>query len=92
MRIAISGGTGFVGSHLASHLAEQGHELVLVSRDGRRNGAGGPAVTRVAADVVTGAGLVEAFAGCDAVVNLVAIIVQRRRQTFDAVKIGRAHV
>jgi NADH dehydrogenase len=93
MRIAISGGTGFVGSHLASHLAEQGHELVLVSRDGRRNGAGGPAVTRVAADVVTGAGLVEAFAGCDAVVNLVAIIVQRRRQTFDAVnRQGAANV
>jgi uncharacterized protein YbjT (DUF2867 family) len=93
MRIAISGGTGFVGSHLASHLAEQGHELVLVARGGRRSAADGPAVTRVAADVVTGAGLVEAFARCDAVVNLVAIIVKRRRQTFDAVnRQGAANV
>jgi NADH dehydrogenase len=85
MRIAITGGTGFVGAHLASHLAEQGHELVLVSRGKRPSGAPGAAVTRVAADVVSGSGLVAAFGGCDAVVNLVAVIVERRGQTFDAV-------
>ena len=39
MRIAITGGTGFIGSHLASHLAEQGHELVLISRGARASGA-----------------------------------------------------
>ena len=86
MRIAITGGTGFVGSHLASHLAEQGHELVLISRGARAGGgAAGPAATRVTADVVSGSGLAAAFAGCDAVVNLVAVIVERRGQTFDAV-------
>ena len=85
MRIAITGGTGFVGSHLASHLAEQGHELVLVSRGKHPSGAPGAAMTRVAANVVSGSGLVAAFGGCDAVVNLVAIIVERRGQTFDAV-------
>ena len=93
MRIAITGGTGFVGSHLASHLAEQGHELVLVARGKRPSDPAGPAVTRVAADVVSGSGLVKAFAGCDAVVNLVAVIVEKRGQTFDAVnRQGAANV
>ncbi|MGO8686751.1 MAG: NAD-dependent epimerase/dehydratase family protein [Candidatus Dormibacteria bacterium] len=91
MRIAITGGTGFVGSRLAAHLAEEGHDLVLVSRGRRRAAAG---TGRLAAgDVVSGAGLVEAFAGCDAVVNLVAVIVERRRQSFERVNhLGTAHV
>ncbi len=32
MRVAITGGTGFVGGHLASHLARHGHQVVLVAR------------------------------------------------------------
>ncbi|MGP8161261.1 MAG: NAD-dependent epimerase/dehydratase family protein [Candidatus Dormibacteria bacterium] len=93
MRIAITGGTGFVGAQLAAHLAEQGHEPVLVSRGRRRPGSAPPGVTLASADVVTGSGLVEAFAGCEAVVNLVAIIVERRRQSFDAVnRRGTANV
>jgi NADH dehydrogenase len=93
MRIAITGGTGFVGSRLTAHLAERGHDLVLVAR-GRRRGATAPSGARLAsADVVTGAGLAEAFAGCEAVVNLVAVIVERRRQSFDGVNHrGTAHV
>ncbi|MEO7229340.1 MAG: NAD-dependent epimerase/dehydratase family protein [Candidatus Limnocylindrales bacterium] len=31
MRIAITGGTGFVGSHLAQRLRAGGHEAVLIS-------------------------------------------------------------
>jgi NADH dehydrogenase len=95
MRIAITGGSGFVGSHLAAHLAAQGHEVVLVSR-GRRRARGAPSgagVVTAIADVVTGTGLVEAFTGCAAVVNLVAVIVERRRQSFETVNHrGSAHV
>jgi NADH dehydrogenase len=32
MRVAITGGTGFVGGHLAAHLSRQGHQVVLVAR------------------------------------------------------------
>src|SRR5207247_10604668 len=32
MKIAITGGTGFVGGHLAATMAAEGHELVLLSR------------------------------------------------------------
>jgi NADH dehydrogenase len=90
MRIAIAGGSGFVGSHLAAHLAEQGHDVVLVSR---RRRAVSDGVRLAAGDVVSGAGLVDAFEGCEAVVNLVAVIVERGRQTFDGVnRLGTAHV
>jgi uncharacterized protein YbjT (DUF2867 family) len=83
-RIAITGGTGFVGLHTARALVAAGHELRLVSR-GRR-GVPRPAGAQFArADVVTGSGLVEAFSGCDAVVHLVAVIRERGAQTFDAV-------
>lgn len=32
MRIAITGGTGFVGRHLARLLVQAGHEVVLIAR------------------------------------------------------------
>jgi NADH dehydrogenase len=32
MRIAITGGTGFIGHHLAKSLIEKGHEVVLIAR------------------------------------------------------------
>jgi uncharacterized protein YbjT (DUF2867 family) len=93
VRIAITGGTGFVGSHLTALLSEQGHELVLVSRGRRLRRATRPTVRLATADVVGGSGLAEAFAGCDAVVHLVAVIVERGRQTFDSVnRQGTANV
>ena len=94
MRIAIVGGTGFVGSQLTAHLAEHGHELVLVARGSRSHAASAAAGAQFArADVVTGTGLAEALAGCQAVVNLVAVIVEKGRQTFDAVnRQGTANV
>jgi nucleoside-diphosphate-sugar epimerase len=32
MRIAITGGTGFIGRHLAGALTASGHEVILITR------------------------------------------------------------
>jgi NADH dehydrogenase len=84
VRVAITGGTGFVGSNTARALLGAGHEVVLVSRGSRRVTAR-EGLTVARADVIEGKGLPEAFAGCDAVVHLVAIIREKGRQTFDSV-------
>ena len=84
MRVAITGGTGFVGSNVARALLAQGDEVVLVAR-GTRRVAPREGLTVVRADVTRGSGLAEAFAGCQAVVHCVAIIREKGSQTFDAV-------
>ncbi|MGI8847826.1 MAG: complex I NDUFA9 subunit family protein [Candidatus Dormibacteria bacterium] len=92
MRVAITGGTGFVGLYLSRHLVADGHDLVLVGR-GNRKRRPRPGVDVRAADVISGEGLEQALAGCDAVVNLVAIIKEKGKQTFDAVnRQGTEHV
>lgn len=84
MRVAITGGTGFVGSNTARALLGAGHEVVLISR-GTRRVAPREGLSVVRTDVIQGKGLAEAFAGCDALVHLTAVIRERGKQTFDAV-------
>ena len=76
MRIAITGGTGFVGSHLAVRLTAGGHETVLVSR---RTGLG--------LDSTGAADLAAAFRECDAVVHCAGINRELGDQTYDAVHV-----
>jgi nucleoside-diphosphate-sugar epimerase len=91
-RIAITGGTGFVGIHTSRALAAAGHELRLLTR-GTRSGPRPAGAEWVRADVVSGEGLAEAMRGCDAVVHLVAIIREKGRQTFARVNAeGTANV
>ncbi len=59
MEIAIIGGTGLLGRQVSEELRARGHEVRAVSR-------GAP---KYRADLTTGAGLDEALAGCDAVVD-----------------------
>ncbi len=90
MRIGITGGTGFVGRHLARSLAEDGHEVVLVARGVDRRD---PSVLEVPgvrfAAVGTGdvGKLAEAFAGCEAVAHCAGINREIGSQTY-----ARVHV
>ena len=88
-RIAITGGTGFVGAHTSRALSAAGHELRLVAR-GQQRPPRLPGTVFARADVVTGDGLAEALRGCDVVLHLVAVIVERGRQTFQRVNVGGA--
>jgi uncharacterized protein YbjT (DUF2867 family) len=91
MKIAITGGTGFVGSHLASRLVAEGHEVVILSRSADwRNHVlhAKPGVTRVSAGVCEIDALTIAFAGCDAVAHCAGINREIGSQTFQNVHVG----
>jgi NADH dehydrogenase len=87
VKVGIVGATGFVGSHLVPHLVEAGHEVVAISRDGRRLPAWGDRVVARAADVGKGAGVDEALAGADALVHLAAIPRETRGRSFEDVNV-----
>lgn len=98
MRVAITGGTGFVGAHLAARLEGEGHGVVIVSRgvDQRR---GAVHVTEMAgvevkrASVTDQVALEQAFEGCDAVAHCAGINREVGNQTFDAIHVeGTASV
>jgi uncharacterized protein YbjT (DUF2867 family) len=96
MKIAITGGTGFVGRHLARALAAGGHAVVLVARgrDQRDEGVRSlPGVTLVAASVADPAALARAFEGCDAVAHCAGINREIGAQTYRQVHVeGTRHV
>ncbi|TGD95711.1 NAD-dependent epimerase/dehydratase family protein [Methylobacterium nonmethylotrophicum] len=78
MRILITGGGGFIGTHLAERLSSQA-ELVLLDNF-RRNSlryapklADAPGVRVVEADVLDAAAMREAARGVDAIIHLAAI-------------------
>ena len=88
MKIGIVGATGFVGSHLVPHLVEAGHEVIGVSRDGRRLQGWGDRVVARAADVGTGVGVDEALTGADALVHLAAIPRETAGRSFADVNVA----
>ena len=81
MRVAITGGTGFVGSHLAARLAGEGHEIVRLARRAHAN----EEVVLAPLDDV--AQLAQAFAGCRAVAHCAGINRELGEQTY-----ARVHV
>ncbi len=86
MKVAVVGATGFVGSHLAPHLVDAGHDVIAISRDGRRLPAWTDAVEARAVDVTDG-DLDTALAGAEALVHLAAIPRETRGRRFDEVNV-----
>jgi len=74
MKVFVTGGTGFVGSHLIQRLAQDGHELCCLVRktsDVRLLEEVG--ATLITGDVTDKASLLEGMEGCDWVANLANI-------------------
>jgi NADH dehydrogenase len=98
MRIAITGGTGFVGGHLAAALAGEGHDVSVLARghDQRPFATfvrGIRGVRVVTASISDRRSLLEAFAGCDAVAHCAGINREIGTQTFEAIHVqGTANV
>jgi uncharacterized protein YbjT (DUF2867 family) len=90
MKIAITGGTGFVGGHLAEKLIRKGHDVVLVSRRADQTAkatSGFSHITRVASDLSDMTVLAEAFKGCDAVAHCAGINRELGSQTFQRIHV-----
>lgn len=96
MKIAITGGTGFVGRHLAERLISDGHQVVLLARGIRPDDTHlrrHPAVTFCSVDLSDPEVLAKALAGCDAVAHCAGINREIGRQTYQRVHIeGTANV
>lgn len=88
MKVFVTGGTGFVGGHLLKSLLTEGHTVRLLVR--RKKDGGEPGVEQVVGDVTERGSIMEAAAGCDAVIHLVGIIREfpAKGITFDALHVA----
>lgn len=88
MRVAITGGIGFVGHHLAERLLSEGHEVVLLDRKAPCKGNNALAEAKfVATDLSNVRDLSEALAGCHSVAHCAGI-----NREIGALTFGRVHV
>jgi len=89
MRIALTGGTGFVGGSVLQRLLRRGHEVRVLAhrpeRAARLRDLGG--VELVSGGLDDQAVLPSLVAGCDAVVHLVGVIAERGVQSYQRVHV-----
>ncbi len=94
MKVFITGGTGFVGSHVVRGVLDAGHEVQLLTRSGaerklpeevRKH----PGFSVYDGNVLNPATLTQAGKDCEAVIHLIGIIVE---DPDDGVTFDRLHV
>ena len=93
MRIAITGGTGLVGGHLAMALSAAGHESVVIARgmDDRpfaREVLAANGVSFRATDIQDRSSLEAAFTGCEAVAHCAGINRELGSSTYEAIHVA----
>lgn len=88
MKVAVIGGTGFVGVHLVDRLIREGHTPRLLVRPGSDAKVGAPGCERVEGDVKLPQSLDTCLAGTEAVIYLIGILRELPAQgiTFDALQ------
>jgi NADH dehydrogenase len=87
--VCVLGGTGFVGRHLVNRLADEGYHVRVITRHRERHRE---LLVRSEVELVEGDIndldiLRHYFTDCDAVINLAAILNERRRGDFQAVHV-----
>jgi NADH dehydrogenase len=86
MKVFLTGATGFVGKHMLERLVSEGYSVRALVRDPQKVGLSERVKAElVAGDVVEGTRLDEGMQGCDAVIHLVGIIVEKGANTFERV-------
>jgi NADH dehydrogenase len=84
VKVLVTGGTGFVGTHLVNTLLRRGHEVAVLARDpARTRNRYNRKVEAVPGDVLDAGSFARAAHGRDAIVHLVGIIHETKTQTFD---------
>ena len=89
MKIAISGGTGLIGSALATDLTARGHRVVVLSRDPSRAQGLPSGVATAQWDAASAASAAAALAGADAVVQLAGANIGAGRWTAERKRLIR---
>jgi len=87
MRVAIIGGTGFVGSYIVDELLAKGHDVCQLVRPGSEHKARQAESTRiVSGNIDSPKSITELVSGCDAVIYCVGILRESPRNgiTFEA--------
>lgn len=93
MKVALVGGTGFVGSHLVDELIQQGHHPVLLVRPGSESKVQHPNLSStVSGEVSQPEAIRNLLSGCDAAIYNVGILRENRSQgiTFQALQLDGA--
>jgi dTDP-glucose 4,6-dehydratase len=75
MRILVTGGAGFIGSHFAKRLVAVGEDVVVLDKlaySGNRANLEGTDADFVEGDIADPAAVAQAASGCDAIVNFAA--------------------
>jgi len=84
LKVLVTGGTGFVGTHLVNRLLHRGHAVAVLARTPEKTrNRYNHAVEAVPGDVLDPESLAAAAAGRDALIHLVGIIHAKGDQTFD---------
>ena len=95
MKVLVSGGSGFLGSHIADALSEAGHQVVVFDREKSpwlRKGQ-----TMVVGDILDADAVSKAIQGCDAVYHLAAVAdiseaMQSPRRTIETNVLGTVNM
>lgn len=89
MRVAVTGGTGYTGPAIVQEMLDEGHHVVVLEHRKALDLPDQPRLVRIPGDIREPTSLRRAFANCDAVAHLVAILREDKRRgvTFQKVHV-----